>query len=121
MGQQTIRDVVFQMLADKMGVKLKDLRLDRSVNCDIGMDGDDAVEFFEDFGQRFQVDLTPLGEEWDEYFVPEGVNFGFDTGEILTLFTARAPRKHQKTLPLLLSRVVEAAEKGYWTKIEDKN
>ncbi len=121
MEQATIQQVVFQMLADKMCVRLKELAPEKSVNYDIGMDGDDAVEFFEEFAQRFHVDLTPLGKEWDRYFVPEGVDLGWHNGEILTVFTARPPRKHHKTVPLLLSRIVEAAEKGHWTKIEDDN
>jgi hypothetical protein len=121
MEQATIQQVVFQMLADKMCVRLKELVPEKSVNYDIGMDGDDAVEFFEEFAQRFHVDLTPLGEEWDQYFVPEGVDLGWDNGEIVTVFTASPPRKYHKTVPLLLSRIVEAAEKGHWTKIKDDN
>jgi hypothetical protein len=39
---------------------------------DLGIDGDDAVEFFKHFGERFGVDLKGLWEDWDQYFVPEG-------------------------------------------------
>jgi hypothetical protein len=37
------------------------------------MEGDDAVEFFEDFQKKFSVDLRVLGEDWNYYFGPEGV------------------------------------------------
>jgi hypothetical protein len=36
------------------------------------MDGDDAVEFFEEFRQEFEVDLTNLHIHWDQHFCPEG-------------------------------------------------
>lgn len=39
---------------------------------DIGIDGDDAVEFFEEFGERFHPELSQLGDHWDQHFMPEG-------------------------------------------------
>ena len=42
------------------------------------MDGNDAVEFFKDFGAEFRVDLDDLYTRWDEHFGPEGgPSFGF--------------------------------------------
>ena len=37
------------------------------------MEGDGAVEFFEEFGGRFAVDLEELGRDWSFYFCPEGL------------------------------------------------
>jgi Protein of unknown function (DUF1493) len=39
---------------------------------DLGLDGDDAVWFFEEFGKRYFVDLDPLYRNWSRHFVPEG-------------------------------------------------
>ena len=39
---------------------------------DLGMDGDEAVEFFDAFAAAFPVDLTPLYARWGRYFGPEG-------------------------------------------------
>ena len=39
---------------------------------DLGMEGDDAVEFFENFGKKFAVDLRPLDRDWHLYFGQEG-------------------------------------------------
>ena len=39
---------------------------------DLGMDGDDATEFFTEFSEKFKVDLHDLGTHWDCHFVPEG-------------------------------------------------
>jgi hypothetical protein len=90
-----------------------------TLNDDLGMDGDDAVEFFEAFAEKFSVDLKQLGEEWNLYFNPEGVSlFGTPDG-LLTLFTAPSQPPVGRKLPLLIERVVHAAEIGRWQKLQD--
>lgn len=39
----------------------------------LGLDGMDAVEFFQGYEKEFQVDLTDLWQHWDEFFGPEGL------------------------------------------------
>jgi Protein of unknown function (DUF1493) len=39
---------------------------------DLGMDGDDAVKFFKDFGHKFNVDFADLHIRWNQHFAPEG-------------------------------------------------
>jgi hypothetical protein len=39
---------------------------------DLGMDGDDAVKFFDAFQRDFGVDLEDLHMRWDQHFSPEG-------------------------------------------------
>lgn len=39
---------------------------------DLGLDGDDAVNFFEAFGAEFPADLEFLYGHWGSYFGPEG-------------------------------------------------
>jgi acyl carrier protein len=41
---------------------------------DLGLDGDDAVEFFDAVEKRFGTDLTTLYRGWREYFGPETPN-----------------------------------------------
>jgi hypothetical protein len=36
------------------------------------VDGDDAVELFQKFEKKYEVDLTSLYEHWDQHFGPEG-------------------------------------------------
>src|SRR5437773_2571583 len=43
---------------------------DTTLFDDLGIDGDDAIEFFEAFQQRFEVDLGSF--ELRRYFGPEG-------------------------------------------------
>ncbi len=113
LARNAVEAAVFEMLADKLQIRHDKITIERSVNVDLGMDGDDAVEFFEELGERYNLDLRPLGEEWDRYFAPEGVAF-VDTNEILTLFTARSPSRGRAE-PLLLSRVIDAVLDGRWT------
>jgi len=50
----------------------KRLALNSRLVHDLGVDGDDAVELFEKFGEKYGVDLTALFQNWDHHFVPEG-------------------------------------------------
>jgi hypothetical protein len=108
------------MLSDERGVRREEISLDKSVNFDLGMDGDDAVQFFEAFGERLSIDLTSLGEEWDLYFAPEGFSL-FGTSEILTLFTARPVPQRGPAIPLPVSRLVDAASRGRWVALKESD
>ena len=52
----------------------KDRRLtaDTRLAQDLGIDGEDAVEFFDEFQRDFGVDLVDLHMHWDQHFSPEG-------------------------------------------------
>jgi hypothetical protein len=39
-----------------------------TLRSDLGMDGDDAVQFFEAYAKRFDVELSSLNARWHEYF-----------------------------------------------------
>jgi acyl carrier protein len=69
----TIEDEVFDFVAAQRGMKREKLKLSDQLLVDLGMDGDDAVEFFEKFEKKFEVNLTYLQEHWSEYFGPEGI------------------------------------------------
>jgi hypothetical protein len=64
---------VLALVSEATGVKLEKLQLTSTLSGDLGMEGDDAVEFFEKFGREFAVDLTDLDRDWKFYFSPEGV------------------------------------------------
>jgi acyl carrier protein len=68
-----IEDEVFEFVAKERGIQRDKLKLSDRLLVDLGMDGDDAVEFFEAFEKKFGVDLTYLQEHWNEYFGPEGI------------------------------------------------
>jgi Protein of unknown function (DUF1493) len=69
-----IEERVFLFVARERATKRAKLSLSCRLNQDLGMDGDDAVEFFEKFQREFRVDLCELTLRWSEYFGPEGVS-----------------------------------------------
>jgi hypothetical protein len=83
------------------GIRRKRVLLSCRLAQDIGMDGDDAVEFFRKFGERFHVDLTLLDDHWDQHFSPEftgtspgcfiGIFAAVAVGAVLHEFVKRIP------------------------------
>jgi hypothetical protein len=69
----SIEKRVYTLVSSERGVRLEKLAPKSTLSYDLGMEGDDAVEFFEEFGKEFAIDLKRLGEDWHCYFSPEGV------------------------------------------------
>jgi acyl carrier protein len=66
-----LEERVIAAVMKERGEERENVELSCTLVRDLGMDGDDAVEFFEKFGERFSVDLTDLWEHWDSHFGPE--------------------------------------------------
>ena len=62
---------ILQFVAEETGCNPSRLSLDSRLLHDLGMDGDDANEFFQKFEKTYKVDLAPLYQQWDQYFGPE--------------------------------------------------
>lgn len=60
-----------RFLAAHTGVSETKIHAGSRLLQDLGMDGDDAIAFFEEYQKRFEVDITPLEAAWDDYFGPE--------------------------------------------------
>ena len=67
-----LEEQIVNLIVQRTGIKAKKVNLNSRLAQDIGMDGDDAVEFFEKFTEQFHVDLTALGPNWQRHFLPEG-------------------------------------------------
>jgi acyl carrier protein len=77
-AEASLRVEVVKFVCDQLGVKPRKVTLDSRLNLDLGVDGDDAVEFYNKFKQRFAVDFENLLLHWDQHFAPEGgPGFGF--------------------------------------------
>lgn len=59
---------IVALIAKKTGLEASAIHPDSRLAQDLGMDGDDAAEFFEDFGAKFHVDLSMLANHWGEHF-----------------------------------------------------
>jgi hypothetical protein len=58
-------------LAAKLAIDGDEISMLFRLRSDLGMDGDNAVEFFQRYGDDFGVDLTELKAAWRFYFGPE--------------------------------------------------
>ncbi len=87
---------VIDLIAKDRGLPVAKVTLEKRLLHDLGMDGDDAVEFFEDFGKRYEVDLAPLYQNWDRHFGREGFGSPLGTAHGSVAFVAGDfdPLKH---------------------------
>ena len=81
-----------------------------SVNNDLGIDGDDGVEFMLEFSQRFGVDLSTFPH--GEYFGPEVSATPFSM--ICSIFRKVTTGSWSTFSPLMLRDLADAIEHRSW-------
>ena len=69
----SLQERVLAFVSEQTGAKREKIHLETTLSGDLGVEGDDAVEFFEEFRTKFAVDLQELGRDWSFYFGPEGL------------------------------------------------
>ena len=74
MAAASLEAQVIQLVAEAADVKPETVHLTTRLLDDLGMDGDDAVEFFNRVHEQFGTDLTNLHSHWREHFGPEGLS-----------------------------------------------
>jgi acyl carrier protein len=67
-----LEERIIALIVEETGIGHESVQLDSRFVQDLGVDGDDAVEFFLKFGGAFHVDLTALWDHWGQHFLPEG-------------------------------------------------
>jgi hypothetical protein len=105
MAEETVQRVLALVSKHRGAEQSKSASLASTLRDDLRMDGDDAIEFFEEFAAEFDVDLSAF--VFDKYFGPEG---GFLPAELLSLARKRTPKE-----PITIARLVAAAEAGRWS------
>lgn len=109
MNNTKIEERVKALVAQQTGARVEKLLLQTELGNELGMDGDDAVEFFKKFSQEFQVDLSTF--EFDKYF---GIEAGFDPGLwIISIFSGTPIKKLE---PLTIQDLISAAQAKRWLK-----
>ncbi len=73
MNDATLEARIIIFIVEQTNANLEKISLETRLAEDLGIDGDDALEFFENFSQEFQVDLSNF--QFDKYF---GYEAGFD-------------------------------------------
>lgn len=74
MANDDVEYEVTSMLARERGLPVKRIAPSSRLREDLGMDGDDAVDFFTEINQRFGTDLSTLQANWQQFFSPEGLS-----------------------------------------------
>ncbi len=72
MASRNHKSEVIDLVAHERGLSREKVHLSDRLLQDLGMDGDDAVDFFNSVQERFATDLTHLHKHWSEHFGPEG-------------------------------------------------
>jgi len=104
-----------EFVAEQCSVPADRLQPSTTLLGDLGVDGDDAVLLFTEFGRRFSVDLSHF--DLTQHFGPEGwpLRYLF-FAPLRMLWTARPGDPHKKAgvVPVRLEQLVAAAEQGRW-------
>jgi acyl carrier protein len=107
-----IEDAIRDFTAHQVGVKAAKLAMTSRLLQDLGVDGDDAVEFFQAFQRTFDVNLEKLRENWSVHFHPEGVGGSLP---FQGLFDSR-PFPGQE-VPISIQDLIDAALAKRWVKV----
>ncbi|MBV7257590.1 hypothetical protein KCG44_12430 [Pacificimonas sp. WHA3] len=140
-----VEQQLITMLSKERGLPADRIKPSSRLLDDLGMDGDDAVEFFIDVKETFGTDISLLEENWNRHFGPEGLScwlgvivvpVAFLTGMISAHFGLpnwatfiaaliaivagvwalnKIPSKNPH-IPITVDELVEAVKAGAWLK-----
>lgn len=143
----SIEERVYALLVEELHVPREKLAANKTLSHDLGMEGDDAVEFFEKFGHEFQVDFSGLYQDWSRYFAAEGVSpaavlimlgpgaligfgmerlfarlptwIGFSLGMLIWLFPFLyfLRWRSRRSLQISIQDLMDCANEGRWSKL----
>ncbi len=107
---------VKEFVAETAGVRVGRLHLDTTLLGDLGIDGDDANDFFIEFRDRFNVDVSSL--DLSEHFGPEGWPWWGILLPVVWLwdfFLKEGSLEEKANLtPIRISKLCEAVRLGRW-------
>lgn len=69
----SLEEKIIEFVAEQTGVSKSKITLDTCLLDDLGIDGDDGIDFFDAFSSEFKVDLSELNLA--RHFGPEGPGF----------------------------------------------
>ena len=116
MNTELLNEVI-AFVAEYWGEPKSRLFAETSVNNDLGMDGDDGLEFMEAFSRRFAVDLGTF--PYDNYFGPEAAANPISI--IVAMIRWITTGKSTNLSPLTLRQLAVAVENGSWVSGAQSN
>lgn len=112
-------DPVMRFVSTRAGVNRKELTLDTTLLGDLGIDGDDAHELFEDFEARFKVDLREF--QILRCFHSE-VELFAEPLDVLRWVMDRESQNHPNNshkIPITIAALIRAAARGCWEHLPE--
>ena len=117
-----IEDRVYALLVKELGVKRSKLTPSTTLSRDLGLEGDDAVEFLKNFEKEFSADLKLLRENWNSYFSSESVSpVAYIPCVIATILFAIVFPQSPPWLSVLLGLLLGFAVLLGWIRVFGKN
>ena len=110
MVSESSRDEVVAFVARSIGVDTGQVTLSSRLAQDLGLDGDDAAEFMDEFKSHFAVDLSAF--EFRRYFGPEA-SFSPLHWLLWMVFPSRRPH----LTPITVQNLFDAAETKRWNSL----
>jgi acyl carrier protein len=105
-----MNDRLIAFVSQQTGARTERLMPHTRLFHDLGLDGDDAVEFFAALEREFAVDLS--GMEWNRHFGPEG---GCALILPIALINMMARRRlHEPMVPIMIADLADAVRMGQW-------
>lgn len=111
---EEIRDSVFAFVAEQVGVSATKLSDETTLFGDLGVDGDDGVEFLRQFSEHFQVDISSL--QVGNYFGPEGIPLWAPFSWVVLAFRSGSPEERARLKPIAMGLLVRVAYEGCWPR-----
>jgi hypothetical protein len=108
---------VIAFVAEYSQVPNSRLSAETSINIDLGMDGDDGVEFMQAFSRHFAVDLVTF--KHGNYFGPEAAATPISI--IAMMIRRLTTGEWTNRTPLTLRQLAVAAENGSWDSAAQLN
>jgi hypothetical protein len=71
---EALRETVIEFVSRFTGLHADKLTPQSRLNYEVGMDGDDAADFFRQYRTAFGVELGELELHWEQHFSPEGMS-----------------------------------------------
>lgn len=116
---EEVRNTVFEFLADQVGVSISKLSAETTLFGDLGIDGDDGVEFLEAFARRFEIDCSNL--QVADYFGPEGLTLWAPFYWAVLVFRSGSPEKRARLKEISVGLLVQVVLEGCWPSASRTN
>jgi hypothetical protein len=97
---------ILEMVARRSGVQVGSICLETRLLHDLGIDGDDAEEFIDEFARVYGVDMA--GFKFLDHFGPEL------WWRFVPTFFGRRPKDYALKRPIAVEDLVRSVERRFW-------